>query len=80
MAGGWHPLCHGGMGSETSAGVAEATDRLLTVQEVARRLAVSRWTVYRLVRTGDLQKIRVGGSIRFRAADVETLIQRGARP
>ena len=68
------------MGSETSAGVAEATDRLLTVQEVARRLAVSRWTVYRLVRTAHLQKIRVRGSIRFRAADVETLIQRGARP
>ncbi len=77
---GWHAVCHVSMDRETGAGIEQATDRLLTVEEVASRLAVSRWTVYRLVRAGDLNRIRVGGSTRFRLADVKTLIERGAGP
>jgi excisionase family DNA binding protein len=38
---------------------------LLTVVEVARRLRVSRATVYKLVAEGKLAHVRIGNSIRF---------------
>jgi excisionase family DNA binding protein len=40
---------------------------LLTVAEVARRLRVSRATVYKLVAEGRLAHVRIGNSIRFLA-------------
>jgi excisionase family DNA binding protein len=40
-------------------------DCLLTVAEVARRLRVSRATVYKLVAEGKLEHVRIGNSIRF---------------
>lgn len=54
--------------------------RLLTVDQVAEGLAISTATVYRLVAAKELPKVRIGGSTRFRVADVETLIERGAGP
>jgi excisionase family DNA binding protein len=50
-------------------------DHLLTVDQVAQRLAVSQATVYRLVAAGQLSKLRIGGSTRFRGADVDALIE-----
>jgi excisionase family DNA binding protein len=44
-----------------------ATARFLTVFEAATILRVSKQTVYRLVKTGDLQAIRVGRSFRIPA-------------
>jgi excisionase family DNA binding protein len=40
-------------------------DCLLTVAEVARRLRVSKATVYKLVAEGRLAHVRIGNSIRF---------------
>jgi excisionase family DNA binding protein len=40
-----------------------ADRRLLRVDEVAERLAVSRSTVNRLVAAGELRRLRIGGSI-----------------
>ena len=37
-----------------------AADRLLTVQEAAERLRISRWSVYNLIRTNQLRKIKIG--------------------
>jgi excisionase family DNA binding protein len=45
-------------------------DCLLTVAEVARRLRVSRATVYKLVAKGKLPHVRIGNSIRF-PSDIE---------
>jgi excisionase family DNA binding protein len=42
-------------------------DCLLTVADVARRLQVSRATVYKLVDEGKLAHVRIGNSIRFLA-------------
>jgi excisionase family DNA binding protein len=67
------------MPSESTAYAAPRI-RLLTVTEVARILAVSRSSVYRLVERGELPRVRVGGSARFRAADIEALIERGLDP
>jgi excisionase family DNA binding protein len=39
--------------------------RFLTVHEVAAILRVSKQTVYRLVHTGGMEAVRVGGSFRI---------------
>jgi excisionase family DNA binding protein len=51
--------------------------RLLTVHEVTARLAVSRATVWRLADRGELTRVRIGGSVRFEADDIERLIACG---
>lgn len=51
--------------------------QLLTVAEAAAWLAVSRATVNRLATAGQLRKVKIGGSARFRARDVVDLIERG---
>ncbi len=43
---------------------------LLTVEEAAERLAVGRTTVYRLIRSGELDSVRVG---RLRRVHVEAI-------
>ena len=46
--------------------------------ELARHLGVSKWTVYRLVRSREIRAVRVGERIRFRPADVERYLERGS--
>jgi excisionase family DNA binding protein len=48
--------------------------RLLTVNEVADLLRVSRMTVYRLIKTGEMSAVRVGRNYRLREEDVETYL------
>ncbi|MEX2393678.1 MAG: helix-turn-helix domain-containing protein, partial [Actinomycetota bacterium] len=52
----------------------EEISRLLTVAEVAVVMRVSRMTVYRLIRRGDLQAIRVGRNYRVREADLSSYL------
>jgi excisionase family DNA binding protein len=47
---------------------------LLTVQEVARYLGVSRATVYKLCSEGRLPHLRVSNTIRIRPSDVGALL------
>jgi excisionase family DNA binding protein len=47
-------------------------DRLLTVSEVAERLAVCSATVYALCERGELRHVRVSSAIRIRPADLES--------
>jgi excisionase family DNA binding protein len=42
----------------------------LTVSEVARLMRVSNMTVYRLIRSGDLQAVRIGNRYRLRESEV----------
>jgi excisionase family DNA binding protein len=44
--------------------------RLMTVAEVANVIRVSRMTVYRLIRRGQLKAIRVGRNYRVREDDL----------
>ena len=56
---------------------------LLRPEEVARALAVSRTTVLRLARSGELASIRIRGQVRFRPEAVEEYLARagaGTRP
>ncbi len=48
--------------------------RLLTVNEVADLLRVSRMTVYRLIKTGEMSALRVGRNYRLREEDIHTYL------
>lgn len=50
--------------------------RLLTVSEVANLLRVSRMTVYRAIKDGDMPALRVGRSYRLREDDVDDYLSR----
>lgn len=52
-----------------------SVDRLLSVQEVADRLGVSFWTVYRMARSGQLASVRIGRRRLFAMEDLEELIR-----
>jgi len=49
-----------------------AQQRWLTTADVTATLRVTPDTVYRLIRTGDLPAVRVGGQWRFRETDLTT--------
>ncbi|MEX0873443.1 MAG: helix-turn-helix domain-containing protein [Actinomycetota bacterium] len=49
--------------------------RLLTVAEVALAMRVSRMTVYRLIRRGQLKAIRVGRNYRVREYDLNEYLE-----
>ncbi len=49
--------------------------RLLTVAEVATLMRVSRMTVYRLIRRGQLKAIRVGRNYRVRESDLSEYLE-----
>ncbi len=51
---------------------------LLTVEEVARELAVSKRTVWKLVKAGAFpQRLKIAGLTRWRRADIALYIDRG---
>ena len=52
--------------------------RLLTVAEVATLMRVSRMTVYRLIRRGQLKAIRVGRNYRVREQDLTAYLEAGS--
>lgn len=49
---------------------------LLTLEQVAERLQVSRWTVYQLIWAGDLPSVHLGRCHRVRAQDFERFLDR----
>ena len=50
-------------------------EKLLTVQQVAELLALSRSTVYNLMERGDLRYAKIGRSRRIPSAEVDRLIR-----
>ena len=58
-----------------------ASERLMTVSEVADLMRVSNMTVYRLIKSGQLSALRVGKNYRIREADMDRyLSDRSVRP
>ena len=54
---------------------------LMTVREVAEMMRVSNMTVYRLIKGGDLNAVRIGKNYRIRKNDVlNYLMRRSVRP
>jgi excisionase family DNA binding protein len=64
----------------TAYGASGTADRLLTVNGVAELLAISRFSVYRMVRRGDLRPVRVGERLRFRPSEIDRYLERGSVP
>lgn len=60
------------------AKVTEVSNKLLTVNEVAKILRVSNMTVYRLVKGKQIPAIRVGKNYRIKETDVEKYLNRGS--
>jgi excisionase family DNA binding protein len=62
-------------GDASAADASTSLDPLLTVDDVARILRISRASVYTLVASGDLRPVRLPlRKTRFRRSDVEDLI------
>lgn len=49
--------------------------KLLTVEQLAERLAVNPMTVRRMVNRGQLPAVRIGRAIRFKPADVDAFLE-----
>lgn len=52
------------------------TERLLTVDDVARRLSISHGTAYKLVRTGEIRSARVGHQFRVHPKHLAEYLER----
>lgn len=50
---------------------AAVTRGLLTTEQTAQALGVSPRTVRRLAAAGELPRVRIGGSVRFRSSDID---------
>ncbi len=49
------------------------SDKLLTIDEAAKLLSVSKMTLYRWDQNGILKKVEIGGKRRYRKSDIERL-------
>lgn len=61
---------------ETVDGV---TPRLLRIEEIAERLAVSRSMAWKLVTYGQLRSVRIGRAVRVRPADLDEYVANAIR-
>jgi excisionase family DNA binding protein len=50
---------------------------VLSVNEAARVLGIERATLYRLLRAGELESVRVGKRQKFRPEDLDAYLERG---
>ncbi|MEM1759839.1 MAG: helix-turn-helix domain-containing protein [Thermosphaera sp.] len=50
-------------------------DRLLSPRDVARELNISIWTVYRLIRRGDLVAFKIGRRLRIAESSLDAFLE-----
>jgi excisionase family DNA binding protein len=55
----------------------EMHERLQSVEEVSKRLAVSSFTTRRLIKTKQLRAVRVGKRVRVAESEIERVIAQG---
>ena len=53
--------------------------RLLTPQQFADRLSISRWTVYAWIAEGRIKSVKLGRLVRIPDSEVSRIIQEGSR-
>ena len=54
-----------------------AGPQLHTIAGVSAEWGISKRSVWRLIAAGELKPVRIGRSVRIRAADMEALVARG---
>lgn len=50
-------------------------DRLLTVEQVAKRLKYSKMTVYRYIKAGKMTSYKIGKEYRIKESDLEKFLE-----
>lgn len=53
-----------------------ANELLLTIDEAARRMQLCKSMVYRFIRRGELPSLKIGGSRRVMARELEAFVER----
>lgn len=56
-----------------------AAGRLLRIEDIAQRLAVSRSMAWKLIAIGELRAIRIGRAVRVRPSDLEAYLAQVTR-
>ena len=52
---------------------------LLTPQQFADRLAISRWTVYAWISEGRIKSVKIGRLVRIPESEVDRIVQEGVQ-
>ena len=52
---------------------------LLSPHELAERLSISRWTVYKMIGDGRIQSIKIGRLVRIPDSEVNRIVEQGLR-
>ncbi len=65
--------------SKSVDGVDGGYPRLLRLEDVADRLAISKSMAWKLIALGQLQSVRIGRAVRVRPADLEAYLERAVR-
>lgn len=51
---------------------------LFTVKEVAKMLRLTEKTVYKMIKTGAISSVKIGGALRITQEAVDRILERGA--
>jgi excisionase family DNA binding protein len=51
------------------------SEQLLTMDDVTKKLSISRQTVHKWIKDGKIKVVRIGRILRFEAAEVNNLIE-----
>ena len=54
-------------------------ERLLSPHELADRLSISRWTVYKMLGDGRIQSVKIGRLVRIPESEVTRIVKQGLR-
>jgi len=52
---------------------------LLSPHQLAERLSISRWTVYKMIGDGRIQSIKIGRLVRIPESEVLRIVEQGLR-
>ena len=55
----------------------ESREQLLSPQEFANRLSISRWTVYAWIQEGKIRSVKIGRLVRIPESEVDRIVQEG---
>jgi len=55
-------------------------EKLLSPKELAERLSISRWTIYKMLEDGRIQSVKIGRLVRIPDSEALRIVEQGLRP
>ncbi len=55
-------------------------EKLLSPKELAERLSISRWTIYKMLEDGRIRSIKISRLVRIPESEVLRIVEQGLRP